>query len=105
MGCQKYYWYAHVRKTIEKYPKGIDTGTPRGKSDYEAVRQTLDETRKMEDGEARIRLVGIICWERHYTMDAVARRLCVSTRTAERWWRQFVYATARKMGYYNGEDI
>lgn len=99
MSKPKYYWYPHVKKTIEHYPKGIDRQTSRGEADYNAVMKVIESTRQMQDGEDRLKLVKMLCWDRWLTMDAIASRLHISTRTAHRWWRAFVYEVAKEMGY------
>jgi hypothetical protein len=99
MSRPRYYWYYHVKKTIEHYPHGLDRSTSRGEEDFRAVEKTIDN-RKMTDGEERLKLVKMLCWDRYYTMEAIALKLHISTITAHRWWRNFVYDVAREMGYY-----
>lgn len=101
MSNTRFYWYAHVKRTIENYPDGIDRETKQGASDYIAVTNVINATKTMQDGEDRIKLIKMLYWSNSHTIDGAAEVLHISARTAHRWRHAFVYGVAREMGYYN----
>ena len=101
MSNPRFYWYAHVKHTIEQYPNGIDRNTRQGAADYVSVSKVVEATKLLQDGEERLQLVKMIYWKRSHTIEGAANVLHISPRTAHRWRHAFIYAVAKEMGYYN----
>lgn len=99
-GKARYYWYAHVKRTIERYPDGLDLKTNQGAIAYASISRVIEDTRKIQDGEDRVRLVKMLCWDKSHTIDGAASVLHISSITAHRWWHAFIYAVAKELGFY-----
>ena len=99
-GKTRYYWYAHVKRTIERYPDGLDRSTNQGAIAYASIERVIADTQKLQDGKERLELVKMLCWDKSHTIEGAAHVLHVGDRTAHRWWHAFIYAVAKEIGFY-----
>lgn len=67
---------------------------PRDQERYEAVEKALQKTKKMPDGDLRMRFIEWTYFSRKYTVQGAAMALHVSYSTAIRWNRDFAYMVA-----------
>lgn len=99
MSRPKYYWYTHVRRTVENYPHRLQADTEQGRLALSAIEKVIESTKAMQDGEDRIKLINMLYWRKSHTIDGAAHRLHISNRTAWRWVKRFIYDVAREMGF------
>lgn len=74
--------------------------------EYEAVHRAIMLTRRMMDGEERLRLVNLCYWQRP-TLDlqTAAERLGIGEyHTARRYHQDFIYTVARLYGLLDGRE-
>ena len=70
--------------------------------EFDAVRKALEETRKLKDGDDKIRLIRLYYWQRQkLTLKGAGIKVGISERTASRWHSEFVYLVAEKMGIFH----
>ena len=99
MSYTKYYWFGHVKRTIEQYPNGLSDGTVQSAIAKGAIEKAITETYKMTDGADRVKLVEMVYFKKVCTLDGASMKLHISYRTAVRWSHKFIYLVADKMGY------
>lgn len=100
MSRPKHYWYGHIKRTISRYPNGLNDGSVQSCIAKGAIEKALDDTyTRYPDGELRVKLIESVCFKKTHTVDGAADMLFISKRTAVRWMHSFIYSVARKMGY------
>lgn len=93
-------WWGYVKSFIRKYKYLKDNESLKGVEarEMEAVKQAMEDTRKLPDGEQRLKLVDIVFWKKTHTLEGAAMTLYISRRTAIRWHSDFIKLTAAKFG-------
>ena len=66
--------------------------------ELEAVRQAIEETRALPNGEERLEMVKLVFWKKMHTLDGAAMTCHVSYITARRWHGEFIKSTAQAFG-------
>lgn len=66
--------------------------------EHEAVKKAVDETMKMNGGANRLKVIGMVHWERTRTLGGAALAVPCSDRTAAYWQREFFELVARNRG-------
>ena len=66
--------------------------------ELEAVRQAIEETRTLPNGEERLEMVRLVFWKKTHTLDWAAMKCHVSYATARRWHGEFIKNVARGFG-------
>lgn len=96
MNKQHYPWCGYIRAIVRAYPgrMGADLSGV-AKREYEAVRAAVEATERMEDGEARLKVIRLVHWNRTHTLEGAALTVPCSERTAGRWQRRFFEEVAR----------
>lgn len=95
-------WWGYVKAFIRKhkYLKGMDQKelTETEMREIDAVDAAIEATKKLNDGELRLKLVDIIFWKRTHTLEGAAMVLHISERTARRWHTEFIRTVAKEFG-------
>lgn len=66
--------------------------------ELEAVRQAIEETRTLPNGEERLEMVRLVFWKRTHTLEGAAIKCHMSYVTARRWHGEFIKRTAQSFG-------
>lgn len=66
--------------------------------EYDAVVGAISMTKRLKDGEERLRLIEMVFWRKTHTLQGAAIACHVSYGTAKRWHNKFIEATARCYG-------
>lgn len=66
--------------------------------EMEAVRKAIEETRKMDTGEERLRMVRLVFWEKRYSLEGASQNIGISNITARRWNGTFIKMVAKEFG-------
>lgn len=66
--------------------------------ELEAVRRAIEETRRLDTGEERFRMIRLVFWDRTHTLEDTAVQFHIAYITACRWHREFIYMVAAKFG-------
>ena len=64
--------------------------------EMEAVRKAIEETRRLDTGEERLRMIRLVFWDRTHTLEGAAMTCHVSYVTARRWHGKFIRCVAEK---------
>ncbi len=64
--------------------------------ELEAVRKAIEETRRLDTGEERLRMIRLVFWDRTHTLEGAAMKCSVSYVTARRWHGDFTRCVAEK---------
>jgi len=100
MSKHRYYWYAHVKNCIRRYPAALEAeDSIQATIAAAAIKQSLAETAALEDGYFRVRLIQSVYMKKTSGFRLACLDNHVSERTAQRWVQDFIYLTAAKMGY------
>ena len=65
--------------------------------ELEAVRQAIEETRTLPNGEERLEMVRLVFWDK-YTLAGASLKMCWSERQLAAWHGAFIRCVARKFG-------
>ena len=127
MSSPRYDWWPYVKGMIRRYPELCArqeelrrtkmspnlTGMPgahgqtsdpvadaalRELPELEAVRQAIEETRTLPNGEERLEMVRLVFWKKTHTLEGAAMKCHVSYVTARRWHGEFIKDVARAFG-------
>lgn len=66
----------------------------------EAVKQAVDETKKLIDGTERLKLIELVFWKQTHTLAGAAMMCNVSYDLAVIWHRDFIKAVGRKLDIF-----
>lgn len=66
--------------------------------ELEAVRQAIEETRALPNGEERLEMVKLVFWKKTHTLDGAAMELHWSTRKLVEWHGEFIRCVAKYFG-------
>ena len=63
--------------------------------EVEAVRLAVEETRKLNTGEIRLKIIREVYWDKTHTLNGAFLDCHVSQRTGERWHAEFIHLVAK----------
>ena len=68
--------------------------------ELEAVRQAIEETRTLPNGEERLEMVRLVFWDKTkaYTLAGASLKMYLSERKLAEWHGAFIRCVARKFG-------
>lgn len=91
-------WWGYVKGMIRRY-QGRKGETLHGVAlaEYEAVQTAIDETKALQDGEIRMKLIRMVYWENLKQYEAAEKIPC-SRETAAKWNGEFIRIAAKKRG-------
>jgi hypothetical protein len=75
------------------------TMSRREEEELEAIELTVAQIRRRSDGGRIIQIVDLVDWKRTHTIEGAAQRVHVSERMASSLRAQFIFATAKNLGY------
>lgn len=102
MSKPRYRWWNYIKSCLRSYPamsRNADALRGQDLKEYRAVRQAIEETERLPDGQERLSLVRPVLMERSLTLEGAAMKCHVSVATAKRWHQSFIRLTARHMGF------
>lgn len=100
MNKRHYPWWGHVRAIIRAYPGKMGKDLSRVETmNYEAVKAAIEATQRMENGEARMKVIRLVHLDRTHTLEGAALAVPCSERTANRWQRLFFEMVARNRDF------
>ena len=76
----------------------VRASTRTAEREYEAVHLAIQQTRQLDSGAERLRLIRLVYWKRSHTLTGAAMEVHVSFPTAKRWHGDFIRLTARNYG-------
>jgi len=81
---------------IRKYPsrKGKELSGVE-QSEFEAVRVAVENTQKMRDGQARLKVIDMVFWKKSKSLSGAALWIPCSEWTAQKWHAHFIREVAR----------
>lgn len=92
----RYSWWGYIKAIVQAYPdrqskelSGVAT------RDQMAVQKAIEDTRRMESGEARMKVIRLVHFDRTHQLPGAALLVPCSERTANRWQRSFFEQVAR----------
>ena len=92
MSKPRYPWWGYMREVLRRYPENLTAG------EVEAVRQTIEQTRQLPDGERRVAVIDMVFFKKTHTLRGAALRIPCDYETAKRWQRAFMRMVAEKRG-------
>lgn len=99
MSKPRYSWWGYVKAIIRHYDPDREQELNRvSLLENIAVRKAVNETRAMQDGEERLKLIRLVFWDKTHTLDGAAMAVNCSDRTARRWHTDFIKCVARNYG-------
>lgn len=94
------YWYGVVVKLVQIYPMlDEDDTTEQTIRAKEAIERSLEKTRNMKEGEARIKAVRMIYFDKTHNLDGAAMVLHYHWRTVQNWMNDFIRLVGKEAGY------
>ena len=103
MSMQKkhYSWWPYIREIVRLYPERSQiplTGV--AFRAYMDVKRAIEATEAMPDGDARLQAIGMLHWDKPFTLtlESVAQKIHCDRATAARWQRRFFEEVARNRG-------
>lgn len=96
MNKRHYDWWRYVKSLVRKYPESRSSELSGvALREHEAVKKAVDDTLKMDGGKDRLKVIGMVHWERTRTLDGAALVVPCGRATAARWQREFFENVAR----------
>lgn len=102
MNKKRYKWWGYIKAIVREYPKkhpselsGVEL------REYEAVKKAVDATRMMQNGVARIKVIGLMHWSGTRTLEGAAFAASCDRATAARWQRRFFEEVAKNRDMLN----
>lgn len=99
MSKPRHYWYGSVRKMIMSSKEIESERTFQATMFKNALEDAFEETRKLPNGDLRIKAVEDILIKKTKTYDGVALELYYDKRTIQSWVNSFVNLVGKKAGY------
>lgn len=99
MSKPKHYWYGSVRKMIMSASEVEKEKTLQAVIFNHALEDAFEETRKLPNGDKRIKAVEDILIHKTKTYDGVAMDMFYDKRTIQSWVNSFVNLVGKKAGY------
>ncbi len=66
--------------------------------EYEAVASAIRYTESLPSGEARLKAIRLVLWERSHTLEGAALAVPCSIATVKRWHGEFIQRVAKNYG-------
>lgn len=99
MSRPRYWWYGVVRKSIT-HARELETDTNvQAIIISNAIKDAKEETKKLPNGDLRIRAVEEILINKTKTYEGVALEVHYDWRTVQNWVNSFVNLVGKKAGY------
>lgn len=99
MSKPRHYWYGNIRRMIMNVPEVLSERTLQATIFQRAYEDAIEETKKLPNGELRIKAVNDVLIKRTKTMEGVALEIHYDYRTVQNWINSFVNLVGKKAGY------
>jgi len=99
MSHPKHYWYGSIRKMIMSSELIKKERTLQATIFSRALEDAIDETRKLPNGELRLKAVDEILIKKTKTYEGVALDVCYERKTVQNWVTSFVNLVGKKAGF------
>jgi len=66
--------------------------------ELDAVEAAMEATKRLPDGEARLRLIDLVFWRQSHTLSGAAQQLHISYRSARRRQAAFILLVGQNLG-------
>lgn len=100
MSRPKYDWHGHAVRQIRKYPDKLEReGTLQSSVWGNAIKDAINETKRLPDGDRRLEAIRLRFWDNTYELYGIASRMYVSEDTIKRWTNNFVHLVGKNAGY------
>lgn len=94
-----YSWWSYIKEIIREYPEARTVSTSGvAAREIDAVSDAVYATEHMDGGEARLKVIRMVHWDRTRTLAGAALEIPCSERTAAYWQREFFEEVARNRG-------
>ena len=97
MSRPRHYWYVIVKKMIEEYP--YRERKLQAKLYEEAIEEALEETKKLPNGELRLKVINGVLFNKSLTCGGAAQSVGYEIHTIQKWISSFIHIVGRKVGY------
>ena len=97
MSRPRYPWWGYIKAIIRRYPHMNNATGTRGK-EAAAVKAAIEETKGMNAGADRLKVVDVVFWQRTHQLSGAAVQIPCSYETAARYHREFIYCVAKHYG-------
>lgn len=67
--------------------------------EYEAVRMAIEATRRLQNGEQRLRVIDLVYWKRSHTLEGAGYKVGYAYKTARKIHRDFVELVGKCYGF------
>lgn len=99
MSRPKHYWYGSIRKMIMSSDLIKNERTLQATIFARAFEDAIEETRKLPNGELRLKAVDEILIKKTKTYEGVALEVSYERKTIQNWVTSFVNLVGKKAGY------
>lgn len=94
-----YSWWGYIKEIVREYPYAQMAQTSGvAEKEVHAVKDAISETERMGGGQARLKVIRMVHWDRTHTLEGAALLIPCSRRTAAYWQREFFEEVARNRG-------
>lgn len=66
--------------------------------ELEAVRKAIEETKELDTGEERLRMIRLVFWDKTHTLEGAAQKCNIAYVTACRWHKDFIMKVGINFG-------
>ena len=96
---QHYSWWSYIKEIVRDYPEAFALPTSGvAAREVDAVSDAVYATERMDGGEARLKMIRMVHWDRTHTLAGAALEIPCDRATAARWQRKFFEEVARNRG-------
>lgn len=99
MSRPRYYWYGSIRKMIMSLDLVKKERTLQATIFTRALEDAIEETKKLPNGDLRLKAVEEILIKKTKTYEGVALEVNYESRTVQNWVTSFVNLVGKKAGY------
>lgn len=99
MSRPKHFWYGNIRHLIMNIERFASENSMQSAIFLNAMREADEETKKLPNGELRLKAVNDVLIAKTKTMEGVAQDVHYETRTVQGWINSYVNLVGKKAGY------
>jgi hypothetical protein len=67
--------------------------------EYEAVKRAVEATRRLPNGEQRLRIIDLVYWKRSHTLEGAGYKVGYAYKTARKIHGEFIKLVGRSYGF------
>ena len=90
MSKNRFPWWGYIKQILYRYPRCADF-------ERAAVAAALEETRVMESGEDRSKIIDLVFFKKTHKLAGAAMQIPCSYQTAKVWQQDFIRAVAAQI--------